>query len=236
MKIAVVTGTSRGLGEKIAFDLLEAGYEVLGVSRSPAEKSLARNAKFAERQFDFAELEAIPELCSDIVKDFGVPYALVNNAAIGLDGLLATQRNDEILLALRVNLMAPILLTKYLSRHMLEKREGRIVSISSVVASTGYRGLSVYAAAKSGLIGFTKSLSRELGTRNITVNVIQPGFMETAMTDGIGNEHMAKIRRRSALGRTPELADVSRAVLYLIGESGNNVTGQTLVVDAGNLA
>lgn len=236
MKIVVVTGTSRGLGEKIAQDLLEAGYGVVGVSRTSAPESLTGKAHFVERKFDFAENHLIPELCADIVKQVGVPYALVNNAAVGLDGILATQRNDEIFLALQVNLLAPILLTKYLSRNMLANREGRILNISSVVASTGYKGLSVYAASKAGLIGFTKSLSRELGARNITVNAIQPGFMETAMTGGISDEQMAKIRRRSALGRMPELADVSQAILYLIGESGRNITGQTLVIDGGNSA
>lgn len=236
MKIAVVTGTSRGLGEQIAKDLLEAGYQVVGVSRNPAPKSLTGNAYFVERKFDLAKIDTIPELCADIVRQVGAPYALVNNAAVGLDGILATQRNDEIFLALQVNLLAPILLTKYLARNMLENREGRILNISSVVASTGYKGLSVYAASKAGLIGFTKSLSRELGSRNITVNAIQPGFMETAMTGGISDQQMSQIRRRSALGRMPELADVSQAVLYLIGESGRNVTGQTLVVDGGNSA
>jgi 3-oxoacyl-[acyl-carrier protein] reductase len=236
MKIAVVTGTSRGLGESIAKDLLAEGYKVVGVSRSKSCSALLANPNFVEYLFDLSNIQGIPALCSTLVEEQGIPYALVNNSALGLDGLLATQRNDEIELVIAVNMTAPILLTKYLSRHMLEKREGRIVNISSVVASTGYKGLSVYAATKASMLGFTRSLSRELGSRNITVNALQPGFMETAMSDGIPDPAMDKIRRRSALGRIPEVADVSAAVVYLLGDGGSNITGQTLIIDAGNSA
>jgi 3-oxoacyl-[acyl-carrier protein] reductase len=128
------------------------------------------------------------------------------------------------------------MLTKYLSRSMLEQREGRIVNISSIVASTGYKGLSVYAATKAALLGFSRSLSRELGPRNITVNSVQPGFMKTDMSSGIQSENMAKIMRRSALGRLAEPKDIAASVLFLLGDTGRNITGQSIVVDGGNTA
>lgn len=236
MKLVVVTGTSRGLGESIALHLLREGFSVLGVSRSSAGENLTTHKNFNQIQFDLKDTEKIPELCASLVSQFGIPYGLVNNSALGLDGLLATQKNTDINLQIAVNLTAPILMTKYLSRSMLDKREGRIINISSIVASTGYKGLAVYAATKSGLLGFGKSLSRELGARNITVNTVQPGFMETDMTSSLGDDNLAKVKRRSALGRLANTDDVAEAVGFLMGEGGRNITGQSIVVDAGNLA
>ena len=235
-KTVVVTGTSRGLGQKIAEDLISNGYFVVGVSRSTNLELLEQTANYAELLFDFSKIQEIPEFCSRIVERHGSPFALVNNAAIGSDGLLATQNNKEIEHTLSTNLLAPILLTKYLSRQMLQNREGRVVNISSIVASTGYRGLSVYAATKAGLLGFSRSLSRELGPRGVTVNAIQPGFMHTDMTTKIGEEHLQKIERRSPLGRLADLRDISSMVVHLLGEGGKNITGQTFVIDAGNSA
>ncbi len=236
MKTVIVTGTSQGLGLAIARKLIKRGYTVVGVSRHPAPTDLSAEAQFIEKLYDLSEVEGIPELCTTIIKEVGAPYALVNNAALGLDGVLATQANKDIRAVIDVNLVAPILLTKYLARHMLEKREGRIINISSVVASTGYKGLSVYASTKSAMLGFTKSLSRELGPRNITVNAIQPGFMKTSMSEAISESNLEKIRRRSPLGRLPEISDVVDAVEYLIGVSGANITGQSIIIDAGNSA
>jgi 3-oxoacyl-[acyl-carrier protein] reductase len=236
MKTIVVTGASKGLGLEITRQLLAADYQVVGISRSSAPSDVKNNADFTEEIFDLSNTAGIPGLCDRIVRGSGVPYGLVNNSALGLDGLLATQKNEDIELVISVNLTAVILLTKYFSRHMLERREGRVINISSIVASTGYRGLSVYAATKAALLGFTRSLSRELGPRNITVNSIQPGFMETAMSEGIPDPQMAKIKRRAALGRFPDLEDVASAVFYLIGDSGKNITGQSIVIDAGNSA
>lgn len=236
MKVVIVTGTSRGVGEAIAMNLVREGYLVVGVSRSPAGVQLASEANFRQVFFDLSETSEIPDLCSRILGEFGPPFALVNNSALGLDGLLATQRNDDILLQISVNLTATILLTKYISRSMLEKREGRVVNISSIVASTGYKGLSVYAATKSALVGFTKSLSRELGSRNITVNCVHPGFLETEMSAGIGSDNLSKIVRRSALKRLATVEDVANTVSFFVGDGGRNVTGQSIAVDAGNTA
>jgi 3-oxoacyl-[acyl-carrier protein] reductase len=236
MKVVVITGTSRGVGEAIAMNFIKDGYLVVGVSRTPAAEQLSSESNFHQILFDLNETSKIPELCSRILKEFGAPFALVNNSALGLDGLLATQKNDDILLQVSVNLTAAILLTKYISRNMLEKREGRIINISSIVSSTGYKGLSVYAATKSALVGFTKSLSRELGSRNITVNCVHPGFLETDMSAGIGSEDLSKIVRRSALKRLPTVTDVANTVSFLAGVGGSNITGQSIVVDAGSSA
>jgi 3-oxoacyl-[acyl-carrier protein] reductase len=236
VKVVVVTGTSRGLGEEIAFKLLKENYFVIGISRGSAIKELIKHDNFEQIIFDLSETEKIPQVCSEIIQSYGVPYALINNSALGLDGLLATQKNSDIELQISVNITATILLTKYLSRSMLEKRSGRIVNVSSIVATTGYKGLSVYAATKAAMLGFSKSLSRELGPRNITVNSIQPGFMETEMAKGINADKKNKIIRRSALLRLADVGDVSSAVAFLLSEGGKNITGQTLVIDAGNSA
>ncbi len=231
----VVSGTSRGLGKAIANELLSQGFDVVGLSRTP---SFAKGspAGFREIISDLGDLEAIPELVRTIVKDFGIPYGLVNNAAIGIDGLLSTQSNSFIEDGIRLNLTSPILLTKYISRHMLESGQGRVINISSIVASTGYSGLSVYAATKAGLLGFTKSLSREVGRRGLTVNAIQPGFMSTDMTKGLQEDQIQKIIRRSALNELPVPVDVARLVTFLMGPGGDHVTGTSFVVDSGNTA
>ena len=236
MKLVVVTGTSRGVGEELAHSLLDSGYQVVGISRTPSNPKLSSRENFNQVLFDLQHTQDIPSLCSTIIKVYGPPFALVNNSALGLDGLLATQKNDDIYLQVSVNLLATIMLTKYLSRSLLEQREGRIVNISSIVASTGYKGLSVYAATKAALLGFSRSLSRELGPRNITVNSVQPGFMKTDMSSGIQSENMAKIMRRSALGRLAEPKDIAASVLFLLGDTGRNITGQSIVVDGGNTA
>ena len=236
MTIGVVTGTSRGLGEEIALKLISENYRVVGISRTQAGKNLSSNSNFSQIIFDLSQTERISEISSEIIATFGTPYALVNNSALGLGGLLATQKNSDISIQISVNLTAAILLTKYISRSMLEAREGRIINVSSIVASTGYKGLSVYAATKAAMLGFTRSLSRELGARNITVNSIQPGFMETQMSEDINAEQKDRIIRRSSLLRLADVKDVSNAVVYLLGEGGKNITGQTLVIDAGNSA
>ncbi len=233
-KLVIVTGASRGLGAEISQKLISSGYTVVGLARSFADNSIVGD--FHPIEVDLSDLDSIPELVRGILHDFGTAYALINNAANGLDGLLATQSNQDILHTITTNLASPILLTKYFSRHMLEKQCGRIVNISSVVATTGYSGLSVYAASKSGLLGFTRSLSRELGRRNITVNTIQPGFMHTAMTKGLKDDSLEKVIRRSALGSLAEPSDVASLVDFLLSTAGDRITGASFVVDAGNSA
>ena len=172
---------------------------------------------------------------SSIIKEFGPLYGVINNAGIGLDGLLATQHVTDISKILKINLEAPILLTKYACRSMLKRREGRIINVSSIIASTGFNGLSVYAASKSGLEGFTRSLSRELGRVNVTVNCIAPGYMETEMTKGLEGEKLKSVKRRAPLG-LPLPEDVTGAASYLLSTDSSKMTGTVMTIDGGSSA
>jgi 3-oxoacyl-[acyl-carrier protein] reductase len=211
---------------------------VVGIARrevSPSDLGLTPS-QYAHIGFDLADIDEIPSLASSISRKFGAPYALINNAANGKDGILPTMHNTDIERLVCVNITSPIVLTKYLSRPMLSAGSGRIVSISSVVAKTGYRGLSAYGASKAALEGFTKSLSRELGPRNITVNCIAPGFADTEMTASLGSDALERIRRRSALARFPEVEEIAACAEYLLSDAAGAITGTTITVDAGNTA
>lgn len=238
-ELVIVTGASRGLGLAICRQLLDAGYRVLAVSRSqPAalQELAAQNPALQLETADLAALESIPTLCSHWVKQYGRPYALVNNAAVGYDGVLATLHNSEIDTLLKVNLQAPILLCKYLLRPMLLNQRGRVVNVSSIIARTGFNGLSVYAATKAGLEGFSKSLAREVGKAGITVNCVAPGYMQTEMTQSLQGDKLDSIKRRSPLGRLATPDDAAAAVLYLLSQQAAAITGTVLTVDAGSTA
>ena len=241
MKTVMVTGVSRGLGLATARRLLADAepYRVVGLSRtlSPAFAALIEahpdRAEFVA--CDVGDIGALPGMVSSLVAKHGTFWGLVNNAGVGLDGVLATMHRSDIERVLAVNLTAPIILTKYLSRGMLSAREGRIVNISSIIASTGFHGLAAYAASKAGLEGFTRSLSRELGKRGITVNCVAPGYMETEMTTGLDVHKMESIRRRAPLG-LPEPGDAAGAIAYLLGPEAGRITGTVLTVDGGSTA
>jgi 3-oxoacyl-[acyl-carrier protein] reductase len=241
LKTVLITGVSRGLGLAIATRLLtdHEPYQVIGLSRSlsPAYDALMVGAagRVAYVPFDMADIGAIPNLVSDLVSRYGPFWGLVNNAGIGMDGVLATMHRTDIEKVIAINLTAPLILTKYVSRGMLTARQGRIVNISSIIASTGFHGLAAYAASKAGLEGMMRSLSRELGKRNITVNCVAPGYMETEMTKGIDVHQMASIRRRATLGLA-EPADAAGAVAYLLSPEAARVTGTVLTVDGGSTA
>lgn len=235
--LVIVTGTSGGLGRAIAANAVREGYRVVGISRRTVDAADigVDDDRYAHVAFDLGDIDNIGPLVADIVERFGKPYALVNNAALGTDGLLPTLHNSDIEELVRVNVTSPIVLTKYAVRHMLAARRGRVVNISSIVARTGYRGLSVYGATKSALDGFTRSLARDLGPRHVTVNAVAPGFLETEMTSGLGNQ-LERIRNRSALGRFAAVDEVAAAVTYLLSDAGAGVTGTTITVDAGSTA
>jgi 3-oxoacyl-[acyl-carrier protein] reductase len=237
-KIVIVTGARGGLGLALCRRLTADGYFVVAAARgsSPALEALAAEGNLAVEMFDAQALEQIHPFVSRVVKQYGRLYGLVNNAALGNDGLLATQHESDIAELLTVNLHAPILLSKYASRSMLIAGQGRIIHISSIIASTGFAGLSVYAASKAGLIGFAKSLSRELGKGGITVNCVAPGYMQTAMTDGLVGDKLESIKRRSPSGQLAEPEDAAAAVAYLMSEGAARVTGTTITVDAGSTA
>jgi 3-oxoacyl-[acyl-carrier protein] reductase len=244
MHNVIVTGGSRGLGLAIASELAGSGYRVIAVARkSTAELTYATQCAAAGnsgsiefRAFDLTALDGIADFVRGLRKDFGPLYGLVNNAGIGTGGILSNMRLDDIERLVRLNTVAPIVLTKYVARSMMLERAGRIVNVASVVAQTGYSGLSVYSATKASLIGFTRSLAREIGQFDVTVNAIAPGFINTDMTQELDEEQRAKIARRSALRRLAEPIDVAASVKYLLGEGGRNVTGTVITIDAGNTA
>jgi 3-oxoacyl-[acyl-carrier protein] reductase len=238
----LLTGATRGLGLAAARRLVNEGYQVIGMARSRTaefdqlccqESDQVGQAHFLE--YDLANLEGIHELVNDITRKFGAPYAIVNNAAVGVDGVLATMHARDIERVLRVNLHAPIHLIKYASRAMMIRRRGRIVNISSIIAGTGFSGLSVYAASKSALEGMTKSLARELGRVGITVNCVAPGYMETDMTNAMSEDKLLTVKRRSPLGLAT-VEDVARAICFLLGPDAARITGTVLTVDGGSTA
>ena len=187
------------------------------------------------RAFDLNELAALPGLVKELRGEFGKLNALVNNAALGTSGVLAITPDRLIEQLLRLNVTSPITLTKYVVRSMMTDGGGsRIVNIASIVASTGYSGLSVYSATKAALVGFTHSLAREVGPLGITVNAIAPGFVDTEMTRDMRDVQRDQIVRRSALQRLPEIDDIANAVEYLLSDKAKNITGTVLTVDAGN--
>ncbi len=239
MDIVLVTGGSRGLGLAISKRLTSTGYKVIVVGRncSPeCEEWLAVTDNAVFEPFDFSDTSGIHEFSQQVTKKYGRLYGLVNNAALGLDGVLATMHESDISRVLRVNIEAPILLTKYLLRPMLINRKGRVINISSIIGSTGFKGLAVYGATKSAMNGFTKSLSREVGKAGITVNSVAPGYMATDMTQGLGGEKLESIKRRSPLGELAHVDDVAGMVNYLMSDEARMITGTVITVDAGSTA
>jgi 3-oxoacyl-[acyl-carrier protein] reductase len=243
MDNVIVTGASRGIGLAIASKLAASGYGVIAVARRTGDEleaaigaSQRESGSLEFAALDLSEIDAIPEFVRRLRRDKGPIYGLVNNAGIGTEGLLATMPNSQIEALLRLNNLSPIVLTKYVVRGMMAEGRGRIVNLSSIIASTGYNALSVYGATKAAMIGFTKSLSREVGRLGITVNAIAPGFIDTEMTRGLDETQRKRIADRSALRRLAEVEDVANMTAYLIGEAGRNITGAVMTVDAGSTA
>jgi 3-oxoacyl-[acyl-carrier protein] reductase len=240
MKLILVTGATKGLGLAICKRLLADNYHVVGIGRNVTADFEALQKQYGQRiafeQFDFSRTNDIQNLVRNITKSHGAIYGLINNAALGHDGVLGTMHESQIRELITVNIEAPILLTKYASRSMLLKLQGRIINIGSIIASTGFNGLSVYGATKASLSGFTRSLARELGRANITVNTIAPGYMKTAMTEGLEGDKLESIKRRSPLGHLATVDDVAGTVSYLLSNDAKNITGTTITVDAGSTA
>lgn len=240
MKTVVITGATRGLGLATALQAVTEGYKVIAVGRNLSnelDQAIKQKPELLSfEQFDLSNVEKIHEFATYISKKHGRLWGLVNNAALGTDGVLATLHEKDIGQLIRVNVEAPILLSKYLLRPMLMNRAGRIINISSIIATTGFSGLSVYGATKAAISGFTRSLSREVGKAGITVNTIAPGYMETDMTSGLQGEKLESIKRRSPLGHLAKAEDVAHAVTYLLSDKASNITGSTITVDAGSTA
>ena len=244
MRKVIVTGGSRGLGLGIARRLHGAGYHVIVVSRKQnsqftalmEESESANPGSLHHVPFDLAEIDKIPDLVKTLREKFGAIYGLVNNAGISFDGVLALMPTSQIEQLVRVNTISPIVLTKYVVRSMMATGGGRVVNLASVIAFTGYSGLSVYGATKASLVGFSRSLAREVGRMGVNVNSVAPGFVETDMTRDITVEQKERIERRSALQRLISIDDVANAVEFLLSDNAKNITGTVLTVDAGNTA
>jgi 3-oxoacyl-[acyl-carrier protein] reductase len=244
MRNVIVTGGSRGLGLGIARKLSAEGYCVIAVARSEsaelqeamksAKASASGSLQF--RACDLSDLGAIPDLVKGVKRDFGGLYGLVNNAGIGPSGLLANMSARDIEALVRLNTISPMIMTKSAVRAMMIDGEGRVINMASIVAFTGFTGLSVYSATKASLIGFTRALAREVGPIGITVNAIAPGFIDTEMTGGLEGPLREKIVRRSPLGRLADVDDIAETTAFLLGNGGRNVTGSVLTVDAGGTA
>jgi 3-oxoacyl-[acyl-carrier protein] reductase len=240
----LVTGASRGLGLAIARRLSAAGYQVIAVARSKS-KPLTEAVAAVERDgcgplhfapFDLGRVEAIPDLVKNLRREFGPLYGLVNNAAVGHDGALAMMHNSRIEELVRLNTLSPIVLTKYVVRAMMAQGSGRIVNVASIIGFTGYSGLAAYAATKAAMLGFTRSLAREVGRLGINVNAVAPGFLDTEMTHGLAGEQRERVIRRSALRRLADVDDVANAVEFLLGDQARSISGTVLTVDAGTTA
>lgn len=238
-KIVILTGASKGLGLATCKKLLADGYAVVAASRSCSSDLaalIANNPDVHYEQLDLGDAASLHTRATEIVKKHGVPYALINNAALAHDGVLGTMHESQIVEMITVNVTGTIIFTKYISRFMLKLRNGRIVNVSSIIASTGFNGLSVYAASKAALNGFTRSLSRELGRIGITVNSVAPGYMQTDMSAGLEGDQLEQIRRRSALRRLTTVDEAAGSIAYLLSDAAAAITGTILTVDAGNTA
>lgn len=235
----VVTGGSRGLGAVLVRSFLERGDRVATCSRSstPATDAWSADPKVADRfmheAFDLTDRSACDAFVGRVVERFGRVDVLVNNAGLARDGVLGLVRSEEVDQVVDLNLKATIHVTRLVARRMLRQGSGRIISISSVVGISGYRGLSVYGATKAAIDGFTRALARELGPRGITVNSVAPGYLRTEMTHGLDDAQLQQITRRTPLGRLGEAEEVAAAVCFLASPEAGFVNGQMLVVDGG---
>jgi 3-oxoacyl-[acyl-carrier protein] reductase len=238
-KIVLVTGATRGIGKSIALTLGNAGATVIGTATSELgaeniSKMLVDNEISGKGVvLDVKDNNQISSLGESIKKDFGSIDILVNNAGITKDNILLRMKEDEWEDIINTNLSSIYKMSKSVLRGMIKKRSGRIISITSVVGAMGNAGQSNYAAAKAGIIGFTKSLAREIGVRGITVNAIAPGFIETDMTDKLPEDQKEALISQIPLGRLGTSDEVAQAVLFLAGNSGSYITGQTLHINGG---
>jgi 3-oxoacyl-[acyl-carrier protein] reductase len=237
-EVALVTGASRGIGAAIATTLAAAGATVVGTATS-ASGAQAISAALGEKGrgivLNIADDESVQAAMADLQSNEGSPSILVNNAGITRDNLLMRMKADEWDDVIATNLSGAYRVSKACLRGMMKARHGRIINIASVIGVMGNAGQANYAAAKAGIIGFSKSLAREIGSRNITVNVVAPGFIDTDMTRVLPAEQRDAMLAQIPLGRLGEAADIANAVLFLASAAGAYITGETLHVNGGML-
>ena len=238
-KLVLVTGASRGIGKAIALTLGRAGATVIGTATTESgsdniSKIFADNKVSGKGiKLNVTDNEQIASLIKSVNEDFGSIDILINNAGITRDNILLRMKEDEWEDIINTNLSSLYKMSKSVLRGMIKKRSGRIISITSVVGAMGNAGQSNYAAAKAGMIGFTKSLAREVGVRGITVNAVAPGFIETDMTSNLPDEQKEALASQIPMGRLGTPDEIALAVLFLAGDGGSYITGQTLHVNGG---
>ncbi|MHB1283059.1 MAG: 3-oxoacyl-ACP reductase FabG [Metallibacterium scheffleri] len=236
-EIALVTGASRGIGAAIADTLAATGAQVIGTATSAAGAEAIGQRLAAHRGqgrvLDVTDGAAVEALIESIIKEHGALSILVNNAGITRDQLLMRMKDADWQAVLDTNLSSVYRTSKTVLRGMMKARKGRIISIASVVGVTGNPGQTNYAAAKAGIIAFSKSLAREIGSRGITVNVVAPGFIDTDMTRALGEEQRKMLEATIALGRLGKPEDIAQAVLFLASPAAAYITGETLHVNGG---
>ena len=245
MRNVIVTGGSRGIGLGIVRRLAKADYRVMALARKESpelreamdEATRDGTGSIGFTAVDLTQTDEMAAFVKQLRKDFGPIYALINNAGMSVDGTLALTSDTQVEQVVRLNVVSPIVLSKYVVRSMMaDGTDGRIVNLASIIAFTGYSGLSVYGATKASIIGFTRSLAREIGRAGVTVNAVAPGFVDTEMTQELTDEHREQIVRRSALRRLVTADDVAAAVEFLLSDGARNITGTVMTVDAGNTA
>ncbi|KGM57531.1 3-ketoacyl-ACP reductase [Lysobacter arseniciresistens ZS79] len=236
-EIALVTGASRGIGAAIADELAAQGATVIGTATSESGAAAIGERLAGQgghgRVLDVADPASIEALIDGIGKEFGAVSILVNNAGITRDNLLMRMKDEDWQAIIDTNLTSVYRTSKAVMRNMMKARKGRIVNIASVIGVTGNAGQANYAAAKAGIIAFSKSLAKEIGSRGVTVNVVAPGFIDTDMTRSLPGDAKDAMLGQIALGRFGEPADIARAVAFLAGPSAAYITGETLHVNGG---
>ena len=238
-QIALVTGASRGIGQAIALELGRQGATVIGTATSEAgaqaisQGFAAAGIKGAGRMLNVTDGAAVEALIKTIETDFGSVSILVNNAGITRDTLLMRMKDEDWDAVINTNLSSVFRTSKAVLRGMMKARHGRIINIASVVGATGNPGQANYAAAKAGLVGFAKSLAREVGSRGITVNTVAPGFIDTDMTRALSDEQRTALLGNIPLGRLGAAQDIANAVAFLASDAASYMTGETLHVNGG---
>lgn len=240
-KTALITGGARGIGRDISLSLSEKGFDI-GINFRKSKKEAEQLKREIEERFnrkvlllkgDVSRRRDVQGMVRDFIKEFGRIDVLVNNAGITKDNLLIRLTENDFREVIDVNLIGTFLMTKEVIPHMLRRRSGSIINISSIVGIFGNKGQTNYSASKAGIIGFSKSLAKEVASRNIRVNVIAPGFIETDMTDGLPDEIKEKILKNIPLGRFGKPREVSHLVTFLASDESSYMTGQVFLIDGG---
>ena len=235
-QVALVTGASRGIGRAIAERLAEDGFFVIGTATSDNGSESISNylgEKGKGMRLDVANAESIAEVMKIINDEYGNPAVLINNAGITRDNLLMRMKDEEWDSIINTNLTSVYRMSKAVLRGMMKAKTGRIINITSVVGATGNAGQANYAAAKAGMVGFTKSLAKEVGSRNITVNTVAPGFIDTDMTKELGEDIKNSLLAAIPLARLGEAKEIAHTVAFLVSEGAAYITGETIHVNGG---